>query len=117
MWYEIFPGLFPLQIAKSCIEHPNSLQIRPHQYSSKILGSIAISGIKSISKYGLKNPQAKECKIKSPDSKIFNMCINEFFREYGKTYNVTKSFLRGIANGIVKNNKGWQVKYTWNKFS
>jgi group I intron endonuclease len=66
----------------------------------------------SNTKIGLKNPKAKKCLIITPDGKKYIDSVNNWFRQYKKEYvDITKSLLRGIANKVVKNNRGWVCKY------
>jgi len=65
----------------------------------------------SAAKMGLKNPQSKKCLIITPRGKRFTTCVNEFFKKNCKKYKISKSLLRGIANGIVKNNQKWVCRY------
>lgn len=61
------------------------------------------------SKKGLKNPQAKLCKIITPDNVEHITCVNQFIKEHGERYNITPSFLRNIACG--KKRENWTVNY------
>ena len=64
----------------------------------------------SKSRLGLKNSNAKKCKIVTPDNKVYITCVNEFIKLYGKQYKVVPHFLRNLLNSHKKKD-GWKLKY------
>lgn len=60
-------------------------------------------------KLGLKNPQAKKCKIISPEGKVYVGCVNEFIRLYGSNYRITPWMLRELPKKQIL--QGWRRFY------
>jgi hypothetical protein len=68
----------------------------------------------SLFKLGLKNPNAKKCKVFTPDGKIYVTCVNEFMRIHNEKYKVAAHFLRMLGNRNIKKNN-WKVIYAKKK--
>lgn len=64
----------------------------------------------SEAKSGLKNQNAKKCKIIAPDNRVYITCVNEFIKLHGKKYKVTPYFLRKLLNSN-KIKDGWELVY------